>query len=173
VPLAVLPLQPWALPAFVHPAAVVEPGPTAETVSSGQLAVLDELRLRSGAEDLVATNKHCRSGTVTGGDCDARWFAVAAFAERRVLVEGWSYDYTWTSSGTDNSEPYWDPALLRANDGFIADPSAATCRVLRDHGVRWVYVDEREAWSPRIAEHADLVRAEDDAALYRLRDACG
>ncbi|GAB3347832.1 hypothetical protein [Modestobacter lapidis] len=172
LPVLLLALQPWALPEVVHPAAVVTAAPTQGSVSDGQLALLAELRERSDPDDLVATNKHCLGGTVATGTCDARWFTVAAFAERRVLVEGWSYDYTWTSSGNDNLEPYWDPALLRANDGFIADPGPATCRVLRDAGVRWIFVDHREPWSPRIADFAEPVGAVEDASLYRLDEEC-
>ena len=173
VPAAVIALQPWSLPGTFHHAVTVEPVETSTTVSDTQLAVLEELRQRSDPDDLVATNKHCLRGNVTGGGCDARWFAVAAFAERRVLMEGWSYDYTWTSSGTDNLEPYWDPALLQANDGFIADPSQSTCRVLEHAGVDWIYVDHREPWSPRITEYADPVADAGDASLYRLTRDCG
>jgi hypothetical protein len=173
VPAAIVALQPWSLPEIVHEAVVAEPAETVATVSDTQLDLLAELRSRSDVDDLVATNKHCLSGNVAAGNCDARWFTVAAFAERRVLMEGWSYDYTWSSSGTDNHEPYWDPALLRANDGFIADPSPSTCRVLADAGVEWIYVDHREPWSPRIAEYADPVASVGDASLYRLPGDCG
>ncbi|MGY2081880.1 hypothetical protein [Modestobacter sp. SYSU DS0657] len=171
LPVLVVALQPWALPEVVHPSVVVLPAATDGTVSDGQLEVLAELRAQSDHDDLVATNKHCLGGDVAAG-CDPRWFTVAAFAERRVLVEGWSYDYTWTSAGNDNREPYWDPELLRANDGFIAAPNPQDCEVLRGEGVEWLYVDHREAWSPALAEYADLVAGADDASLYRLRD-CG
>jgi hypothetical protein len=172
VAVGMLALQPWALPEVVHPAAVVQPSPTTATVSAGQLALLEELRDRSGPLDLVATNKHCLSGSLPTGDCDARWFTVAAFAERRVLVEGWSYDYTWSSSGTDNLEPYWDPALLAANDTFFADPTLAGCHRLVGHGVDWLYADHREAWSERLTAFAERVAETDDASVYRLNPDC-
>ena len=165
-------LQPWSLPEVRYPAASATPAPTQGSLSSSQLRLLGELRERSDPGDLVATNKHCRRGTHADGSCDARWWAVSAFAERRVLVEGWSYDYTWTSSGTDNAEPYWDPALLRANDRLFADPDAAGCRVLVAEGVEWLYADKRGSWDPRLAGFADLVGETEDAALYRLRSAC-
>ena len=130
------------------------------------------LRTRTGHDDLVATNKHYRRGRYADGSCDARWWTVSAFTERRVLVEGWSYDYTWTSSGTDNFEPYWDPALLRANDGLFAEPDAATCRVLVAEGVDWLYADKDGSWDPRLGGFADLVDEVEDAALYRLRPDC-
>jgi hypothetical protein len=172
LPALVVALQPWGLPEVVTPAAYVQPAATPATVSEGQMALLVELRELSDPVDLVATNKHCLSGSVAEGNCEARWWAVSAFAERRVLMEGWSYDYTWTSSGTDNLEPYWDQALLRANDGFIADPSPETCAVLVAEGVRWLYVDGRQPWSPRLTEYADLVGSTGDAALYRLHADC-
>ena len=165
-------LQPWSLPEVRYPAASPVPRQTEGSVSTTQLRLLDLLRERSGPDDLVATNKHCRRGSYADGSCDARWWTVSAFAERRVLVEGWSYDYTWTSSGTDNFEPYWDPALLRANDGLFAEPDAATCRVLVAEGVDWLYADKRGSWDPRIAGFADLVGEVEDAALYRLRPDC-
>ena len=171
LPALVLALQPWALPEVLHPSILTLPAATDGTVSDGQLAVLSALREQSDIEDLVITNKHCLRGDTFAGNCDARWFTVAAFAERRVLVEGWSYDYTWTSSGNDNA-PYWDLPLMAANDDFIAEPSAAGCDRMWAAGVRWVYVDEREAWSPRLSDYADLVASADDAALYRLRS-CG
>jgi hypothetical protein len=172
LPVLIIALQPWGVPQILNPAAVVRTATTSRTVSNGQLHLLDLLRTRSDPTDLVATNKHCLSGTQTARTCDARWFAVAAFAERRVLMEGWSYDYTWSSAGNDNLEPYWHPALLRANDGFIAAPSVATCRVLSKAGVRWIYVDMRERWSPHLADYADTIAATADAALYRLHRSC-
>jgi hypothetical protein len=170
LPALVVALQPWSLPMLVHPPVLVTQAQAVAAVSDEQLALLAELREVSDPDDLVATNKHCHSGSVPDGNCEARWWAVSAFAERRVLMEGWSYDYTWTSSGTDNFEPYWDPALLRANDDFIADPTAADCQILWAEGVRWLYVDKREAWSPRLTDYAELIRGGTDGAVYRLRD---
>jgi hypothetical protein len=172
LPVLTIALQPWGMPDILISSAIDQPVATSGTVSDAQMGLLTELRQRSAPDDMVATNKHCRAGTQAAGNCDARWFAVAAFAERRVLMEGWSYDYTWTSSGTDNLEPYWYQPLLRANDGFIATPSATTCHILWNAGVRWIYVDKREAWSPLISNYADTVGTSEDAALYRLHRGC-
>jgi hypothetical protein len=173
LPVLAVALQPWGgAPEIAVPSAVVVPAATARSVSDAQLGLLAELRRISGPYDVVATNKHCLSGTQAAHTCDARWFTVAAFAERRVLMEGWSYNYTWATAGNDNFAPYWKPALLRANDGFIAAPSAADCRVLRKAGVRWIYVDKRQAWSPLIAKYADTIGTTKDAALYRLHSSC-
>lgn len=173
IPAVLVALQPWSLPRLNVGPAVVSETQTSAAVSDGQLALLTELREISDPDDLVATNKHCQTGNVTDGNCDSRWWAVAAFAERRVLMEGWSYDYRWASSGTDVFAPYWDPALLGANDGFIADPSPSTCRTLVEEGVRWIYVDKREPWSARLSTYAEPVAGAEDAALYRLHADCG
>lgn len=172
LPVLTVALQPWGLPRIQVDSAIDRPVATSATVSDTQLGLLTELRQVSGPYDMVATNKHCLWGTQAAHTCDARWFAVAAFAERRVLVEGWSYNYTWTTAGNDRLAPYWNPALLRANDGFIAAPSTPGCRVLRNAGVRWIYVDKREAWSPQLANYADTIDTTTDAALYRLHPDC-
>lgn len=172
LPVLTVAIQSWGSPDIIWRPAVDRPVATSGTVSDAQLGLLTELRQISGPYDLVATNKHCLWGTQATHTCDARWFTVAAFAERRVLMEGWSYNYTWTSAGNDNLAPYWNPALLRANDGFIAAPSAANCDVLSKAGVRWIYVDKREASSPLIANYADAIDATKDAALYRLHSSC-
>jgi hypothetical protein len=172
VAIALVALQPWRVPEVPHPAATVVASETSASVSRSQLTLLDQLREASDPDDLVATNKHCIRGAYATDTCDPRWWTVSAFAERRVLVEGWSYDYTWSSSGNDRA-PYWDPALLDANNGFFAEPDAATCRVLVDEGVDWLYADKRGSWDPGIADFAELAGETEDAALYRLGADCG
>jgi hypothetical protein len=164
-------VQNWGLPGVAIPASVESSAADAAAVDGGHLAVYAALHEAAGPEDLVMTNKHCQSGSVPAGDCDPRWFGVSAFAERRVLVEGWSY--TKLSAGVPREDVYWAPELLRANDAFIADPGAAGCLRFVDAGVRWVHVDKREPWSPRLADVARRVADTPSAALYELRPTCG
>jgi hypothetical protein len=99
------------------------------------------LRAHSGVHDRVATNSHCRLG---GNGCDSRDFWLAAYSERQVLVEGWSYTepafasgglWDWTLAGS----PFWDPALLAANDEVFYHPTAANVAAFAQaHRVRWL-----------------------------------
>ena len=99
------------------------------------------LRAHSGPDDLVATNSHCRLG---GNGCDSRDFWLAAYSERQVLVEGWSYTEPAFATGglwdhTLAGSPFWDPALLAANDEVFYRPSAAGVAAFgRAHHVRWL-----------------------------------
>lgn len=106
------------------------------------------LRENSSPDDLVATNVHCRV-VLQPGMCDYRSFWVSAYAERRVLLEGWAYaprSYGGPSAVRYTSRPFWNPHLLAANDAAFLQPSPATLAVLRDvYGVRWLVADERLA----------------------------
>ena len=163
-------VQNWGWPVVALPASVPSAAADVSAVDGGQQQVFAALHQSSDASDLVMTNKHCLSGSVPAGTCDPRWFAVSAFAERRVLVEGWSY--TRLSTGVWWEDTYWDPALLAANDAFIAAPEPAGCRRFVEEGVRWVYVDKREAWSPALDQVAEPVVDTASAALYRLTGDC-
>ncbi|WP_210509018.1 hypothetical protein [Naasia sp. SYSU D00057] len=159
-------LQNWGAP-FVQLAAST---PSVEddsgAVSGEQVKALHALRDASDPTDLVMTNKHCLTGGVAAGDCDPRWFAVAALAERRVLVEGFSY--TRLSEGVPFEDEYWDPRLLAENDAFLTDPDAQSCRAFADRGVRWVYLDKRLPYSSQLAQYGRAVADNGDAAVYEL-----
>jgi hypothetical protein len=128
------------------------PGPAvvdAPLISDGGIEAARELREMSSPDDLVATNAHCLRRPHRG--CDRRNFWVAAYAERRILVEGWAYvpdevrQGTSTSNGgTTTHQPFWDPAKLSINDAAFESPSDGTVQRLRDeYGVRWLFVDRR------------------------------
>ncbi len=119
-----------------------------DIIGPGGVAAARFVRAHSQPDDLVATNAHCIGLPVP--DCDRRNFWIAAYAERRVLVEGWAYIDPLVvglpSTDLNNSAylPFWDPELLAANDAAITDPSPATIAALRDeHGVDWLGVDRR------------------------------
>ena len=163
-------VQNWGTPEVALSASVASSASDASAVDGGQQRVFATLREVAAPTDLVMTNKHCQSGSVPTGNCDPRWFAISAFAERRVLVEGWSY--TRLSNGAWWQDVYWDPPLLAANDAFIAAPDVPACQSFVDQGVRWVYVDKREAWSPALDQVAEPVVDTASAALYRLTGDC-
>lgn len=122
--------------------------PDTDIIGPGGVAAARFVRGHSQPDELIATNAHCIGLPVP--DCDRRNFWIAAYAERRVLVEGWAYIDPQVvgqpSTDLNNSAylPFWDPELLEANDAAITDPSPATIATLRDdHGVDWLVVDRR------------------------------
>jgi hypothetical protein len=118
--------------------------PVPAAVPSGGLAAGRWLRDHSGPDELLATNGHCRFRV---GPCDPRQFWLAAYAERRVLVEGWGYTPPANEIAAARRlsvarVPYWDPARLAENDAAFVRPSATTVGLLRSrYGVRWLVVD--------------------------------
>lgn len=157
------------LPAGVHRATsnIPDPAPIRAhdargAFSAGQVEAARWLRDHSGRNDVVATNRHC--GSLQFSRCDSRRFYVAAYTERRVLVEGWSYTQSWVNSPSvegvgDVYKPFWDPDRLALNDKFFASPTTDRARALWDLGVRWLYVD-RAAGSPEGLEAVADVRYE-------------
>ncbi|MFE7225204.1 hypothetical protein ACFU7D_10500 [Nocardioides sp. NPDC057577] len=119
-----------------------------DIIGPGGVAAARFVREHSQPDDLIATNAHCIGLPVP--DCDRRNFWIAAYAERRVLVEGWAYIDPLVvglpSTDLNNSAylPFWDPELLAANDAAITRPSPLTLGALREeHGVDWLVVDRR------------------------------
>ncbi|MDQ6935653.1 MAG: hypothetical protein M3130_10255 [Actinomycetota bacterium] len=141
-----------------------------DSVSAGQLAAARYLNDRAGPDDVVMTNRHCR--VPRGRICDHRHFWIAAYAERRVLVEGWAY--TAKANAAGNGAPFkgtfWDPALLRLNDGFFTHPSQAAARQLWALGVRWAFVDRTVpgAGHTSLAPYARLRLENGTAQVWRL-----
>ncbi|MGX6602500.1 hypothetical protein ACWKSP_10250 [Micromonosporaceae bacterium Da 78-11] len=108
------------------------------------------LRDHSAPGDVVATNSHCRTN-IPG--CDSRDFWLAAYSERQVVLEGWSYTEQAFETGglwdrTLAYSKFWDPQLLAANDAVFYQPSAANVASFTgEHGVRWL-VAVRSTVSP-------------------------
>jgi hypothetical protein len=145
-------------------------------VTPANLAAARWLRDHSSPEDVVATNLHCR--VMVNTYCDNRHFWLAAFTERRILVEGWGY------TSRSNAEfvarptikvyfgPYWDPARLRANDEAFTHPTPQNLALLRDRwGVRWLFVHTRAGVrpDPALDRYAELRYQTRDAKVYALR----
>lgn len=114
-------------------------------VSRGQIDAARWIRDHSDVDDVVMTNRHCNT-PAPRRKCDSRRFSVAAYSERQVLVEGWTYTpmaVKLAPSGRDYiTVDYWEPELLALNDGFITQPTEDAADELRQRGVRWVFVDD-------------------------------
>jgi hypothetical protein len=99
------------------------------------------LRDHSSPLDVVATNSHCRQEV---GGCDSRDFWLAAFSERQILIEGWSYTETSLEQGTvwDGllaRTTFWNQPLLAANDAVFYRPTAAEVSgFTRANHVKWL-----------------------------------
>lgn len=132
------------------------------------------LRGHSSADDVLATNVHCRSATAKR--CDIRNFWISAYAERRVLVEGWGYaNGVNTRADLYGSRgmafvPFDEPGRLTDNDMAFETPSDATIGTLRErYGVRWLFVDDRPAdVSPELGLHAALRFRSGHCAVYEI-----
>jgi len=129
-------------------------------IESSQLAAFEYIRQNSSANDIIATNAHCRAGSLAQ-DCDPRHFILSAVSQRRVLVEGWSY----TQNGPSRD---WVHDQLVLSDGFITAPTTSQVAELKDVGVRFVYVDTRLPWSRDIDRFGELIYMSEWARVYRL-----
>ncbi|GAA4701005.1 hypothetical protein GCM10023263_43440 [Phytohabitans rumicis] len=112
--------------------------PTAALPAS-RVAAARWVYAHSDPDDVLATNVHCNE--VVKGLCDARAFWLSGYAERSVLVEGWTFAPRMMGLPGGAEEPFWDPALLAANDAAFYQPTSAGLAVLRARGVRWLVVD--------------------------------
>lgn len=120
------------------------------------------VRDHSRPDDVIATNVHCQPVSYLSG-CDARMFWLSAYAERRVLIEGWMF--APRVAGVQG--PFWDPALFQLNEQAIAEPTAQRLAALRDKGVRWLVVEGEPA--PQLAGLADLRHREGIISVYEIR----
>jgi hypothetical protein len=163
------------LPASVRTLAVPLLGtsPAGQAIPEDGIAAARWLRANSQPDDLVATNLHCLPGR-TDNRCDARHFWIAAYAERRVLVEGWAYtDKAFKTAArlgvNDRLVPFWDEALLASNDAAFIAPSGGVS-TLRDRAqVRWLLADLDAADERGLADAALLRFRQGRFAVYEVR----
>ncbi|WP_432981783.1 hypothetical protein [Dactylosporangium sp. CA-233914] len=145
-------------------------------VTEGTLEAGRWLRDHSDPNDLVATNMHCAyEGRRGRSACDRRHFGIAAYSERRVLVESWAYtaeahDQEALQGVPQEHTAYWHPQILADNDAAFADPSPATIGVLRErYHVRWLFTeDDIMPPSPDLPRYATLVFRAGRCAVYRI-----
>ncbi|MDQ7903149.1 hypothetical protein RB614_01270 [Phytohabitans sp. ZYX-F-186] len=117
---------------------------------------------------MVATNAHCLLPE-KAGLCDARSFWLSAYTERSVLVEGWAFAPRVVGQPQGPWVPFWEPALLAANDAAFYEPTPDVLRALRARGVRWLVVDrDVRLESPDLAALAPLRFENSRMAVYSL-----
>ncbi|NUO60308.1 MAG: hypothetical protein HOV78_26885, partial [Hamadaea sp.] len=124
------------------------------------------VREHSRPDDVLATNVHCLPVAYLGR-CDPRSFWLSAYAERRVLVEGWTFA---PRIAGDALKPFWDQALLDRNDRVFTDPTPEDLAAVKADGVRWLVADARSGEvSPELAAYADLRHTEGPVSVYEVR----
>jgi hypothetical protein len=151
--------------------AVIQP----PIVTRGTMEAGRWLRDHSGPDDLVATNAHCLPPPETNRCLDIH-FSVAAYTERRVLVEGWGFTATAHAEEARQHVSaahvrYWKPEVLADNDAAFSSPSRRTIATLRDrYRVRWLFVDETVSVPPgAIADYAALRYRSGACAVYEVK----
>ncbi|MET0415054.1 MAG: hypothetical protein ABW022_03425, partial [Actinoplanes sp.] len=138
---------------------------------SGAIEAGRWLRDNSDPHDVVATNSHCRPDI---GGCDSRDFWLAAYSERKVVLEGWSYTGQSLASGGvwDGilaRTTFWDPDLLRENDAVFYSPTAASVGAFcRRHDVRWL-VSVARTQQPTEIHRNRLIEANPALANYATK----
>ena len=146
-------------------------------VSQGTLEAGRWLRDHSNPDDLVATNAHCLL-VWPDQPCTNLHFSLAAYSERRMLVEGWGFstqahELSAEQGIWDGYVKYWKPEVLADNDAAFTSPSTGTVDLLRDrYGVHWLFVDESQSTvSPRLGDFATLRFRSGDCAIYEIPSA--
>ncbi|MEU0093918.1 hypothetical protein [Kribbella sp. NPDC006257] len=114
---------------------------TRRQIPDGGAEAARYIRDHSAVTDRLATNSHCMPA-YDPARCDTRNFWLSAYAERRVLVEGWAYTPTAQSSKNATNGPFWDPELLALNDEAFRDPTKLD-RLRTEYGVRWLVYDTK------------------------------
>jgi hypothetical protein len=118
------------------------------------------LRDHSDPLDVVATNSHCRADI---GGCDSRDFWLAAYSERQVVLEGWSYTEQALGTGelwggTLARSTFWDQPLLAANDAVFYSPTAANvASFTQAHDVKWLIAVKKTQSATEIVKNKPVV----------------
>lgn len=129
-------------------------------VTANELQAFEYLKEVSSEQDIVATNRHCFSTkSESSGYCSPRYFALAGFSERRVLLGGWDY----TPRGTT----YWNPQLLEENDNFFTTNNASNSFIV-DNEVGWLFVDKRISFFNDFSKFGVLVYENADVAIWKI-----
>jgi hypothetical protein len=119
-----------------------------DSIAPGGIEAARFIRRNSGSDDRIATNVHCHLARAS--HCLAGSYWIAGYAERRVLLEGWSYRTRVDDTYPDRVQgPFRDDELLRLNDEVFSNPSRQVLETLRTkYDVQWLLVDERVSAPP-------------------------
>ncbi|WP_432944343.1 hypothetical protein ACQPXM_02650 [Kribbella sp. CA-253562] len=116
-----------------------------DSIAPGGIEAARFIRRQSAPDDLIATNIHCHAPT--GPRCHTGSFWIPGYAERRVLVQGWSYTAKASDVRTSTEAsygPFWDKEKLKVNDqAFTAPTREILDRLRSQYGVRWLLADDR------------------------------
>jgi hypothetical protein len=122
----------------------------------------------SDPDDVLATNAHCAELTQHVG-CDARSFWLSAYAQRAVLVEGWTFAPRMVGQPLGPEAPFWDAALLAQNDAAFYSPTEEILDALRKRGVRWLVADSTDRpVSPLLSQLATVRYENGRITVYEL-----
>jgi hypothetical protein len=141
-------------------------------VPAGGIEAARYIRAHSSPHDRVATNAHCALPDTEV--CDTRHHWMAAWTERRFVVEGWGYSAQANRGASDMADAvttdFWDQDLLALNDDLFTHPGRETLQALTEaHRVGWLLVDARfpadvEGLERLLPEH----RRFGDAIVFRV-----
>jgi len=109
--------------------------------AAGGVEAAAHIAEHSSPDQIVATNVHCskpQGAKPQDERCDDRNFWVAAYTERRIVVEGWGY----TADARNSLIP--DPERLEMNDAAFEEPSPETVgRLVETYDVSWLFVAKK------------------------------
>ncbi|MFI5692057.1 hypothetical protein ACIA58_09485 [Kribbella sp. NPDC051586] len=119
------------------------------SIAPGGIEAARFIRRNSGADDRIATNVHCHQARASHCLTGSYW--IAGYAERRVLVEGWSYQARVDDSYPDGVQgPYPDQEQLQLNDEVFSNPTRQLIETLRTkYDVQWLLLDGRVSAPPK------------------------
>ncbi|HZJ05928.1 MAG TPA: hypothetical protein VFD59_10710, partial [Nocardioidaceae bacterium] len=111
--------------------------------AAGGLAAAVYIADHSSPDEIVATNVHClrpQGAKPQSKRCDNRNFWIAAYTERRIVVEGWGY----TAASRKASPGIPDPERFEINDAAFEEPSRRTVgRLVEMYDVSWLFVAKK------------------------------
>jgi hypothetical protein len=137
------------------------------SITIGTQSIGDYLKLNSSPEDLLLSNRHC-VGPIENNPCHARVFALSALAERRVLLEGWSYTTCPLEDPLINT--FWDDELFLLNQSVILSPNPEAIFKASRYGVRWLVIDRQRPAATDFSNYATLEFSKGDMELWKIKD---
>lgn len=161
-------------------ASAIKERPPVSSVATPYLVTADEMRAalwldaNAAANDVVATNVHCRPVKTTPR-CDARAFWVTGLGGHRAVVESWGYTDESLAAQGRNGLPYVrqpppDQDTYALNERvFVAPTETDLAQLRREYGVRWLFADSRAgAVSPDLAALARVRLVSGSVTIYEL-----
>ncbi|MCO1596509.1 hypothetical protein M8C17_15225 [Micromonospora sp. RHAY321] len=149
-------------------------GPQPYALTADEMRAALWLDANAAADDVVATNVHCRPVRTTP-HCDARAFWVTGLGGHRAVVESWGYtDAVVAAHGVANlgyaRQSFPDQELFALNERIFTAPATADLDRLRTaYGVRWIFADTRAgAVSPELARLAPVRLVSGSVTVHEL-----